>query len=628
MTLFWKASDVPAEVSDALRVLAEHYAIREGDGRPRVAFLPGGAAGSVNVSRKGGVIEVGYGTLSDALRGLGAALAGLPEEGGSLSECRPFSTFGIMLDCSRNAVMKVEHVKRWLRCLALLGYNMAMLYTEDTYQLPGQPFFGLARGAYTKEELKEVDAYAAALGIEMIGCIQTLGHLEQILKWGAYRKVRDTERELLVGEPATYELIRQMIANFAECFRSRRIHVGMDETWTLGRGRFLDLFGHKTGYEMLTQHMGRVSTICDELGVRPMIWSDMYFRFGGSMHLDYDGEAVIPEEVKAAIPGNLDLVYWDYSGADEEHYRRFIERHRALGREPIMGSGVWTWLRLWYGRADTEAYAVPCLRACRQAGLKEFFFTMWADDGAYCEFDSALAGLAFAAAEAYGEKEESLRRRYQAVCGIGYDETLLGCQLEYRPSPAPSPWSAESCAAATLWDDPLLALHYLSVRARHPDHWARAVDHYRALAAALSAHRGVIEPVDLDHAAALANLLAAKLEFRARLEEAYAARNHGQMQSLLGEVPRLIELVAEVESTFRRQWLRRNKPFGLEVIQVRLGGLRQRFIEIGRLLRELLDGKRDAIPELDEGLSLSKEALASLHMGNRYHGLATASSIL
>jgi len=628
MTLFWRTSEVPADVSRALRALAERYPLGEGDGEPHLAFAPGEAAGSVTVLRKDGVVEVRYGALSDALRGLGAALAGLPEVGSALSESRPFTTFGIMLDCSRNAVVRVDHLKRWLRCLALLGYNMVMLYTEDTYQITGQPFFGLARGAYAKEELKEVDAYAAALGIEMIGCIQTLGHLEQILKWGAYHRVRDTERELLVSEPATYDLIRQMIANFADCFRSRRIHVGMDETWTLGRGRSLDLFGHRSGHQMLTEHLGRVSAICHELGMRPMIWSDMYFKFGGDMHVDYDTEATIPEEVKAAMPANLDLVYWDYNGADEAHYRRLIERHRALGREPLMGSGVWTWLRLWYGREDTEAYALPCVRACRQTGLKEFFFTMWADDGAYCEFDSALAGLALGAAEAHGEGEDSLRRRYQAVCGAGYDETLLGSQLEYRPSPAPSPWSAESCAAATLWDDPLLGLHYLSVGARHPAHWARAVSHYRGLAAALSAHRGVTEPVDLDHGAALANLLAAKLEFRARLEEAYTARNPGQLQSLLGDAARLVELVEEVERTFRRQWLRRNKPFGLEVMQVRFGGLRQRYLEIGRLLREMVDGKRDSIPELDEGLSLPKEALARLHASSRYHGLATASSIL
>ncbi len=625
---YYRADKLSDDISRALQVLADHYPLREGEGSPRLTFVPGLAAGSVTVSHSDSGVRIEYGALSDSLRGLGAALGGPPEQGNALSESRPFATFGIMLDCSRNAVMKPEHVKRWLRCLSLLGYNMVMLYTEDTYQLPGEPFFGLFRGAYTADELKEMDEYAAALGIEMIGCIQTLGHLEQILKWGAYGKVRDTDRELLVGEPATYKLIEKMIAHFAECFRSRRIHVGMDETWTLGRGRFLDLNGQQSGFDILTRHLTEVSRICDELGLRPMIWSDMYFKFGGDMHQDYDLESVMPDRIKQSIPANLDLVYWDYSGDTEEHYLRRIERHRQLGREPLVGSGVWTWLRLWYGRVDTEAYAVPCIRACRQAGVKELFFTMWGDDGGCCEFDSALAGLAFAAAQTYEEDDESLRKRYQAVCGIGYEETLLGSQVEFRSRGATDPWSAESAAAATLWDDPLIGLHWLSLRARQPDHWPQALEHYHHLAAALEAHRSTTEPVDLGHAAALANLLAAKLEFRVRLEEAYQSRKDGQLQAVLSEVPRLIELTEELEATFRRQWLRRNKPFGFEVIQIRLGGLRQRFQEVGRLLRELLDGKRDSIPELDEGLSLSQEAAASLYTSGRYRSLVTGSSIL
>ena len=29
----------------------------------------------------------------------------------------------------------------------------------------------------------------------------------------------------------------------------------------------------------------------------------------------------------------------------------------------------------------------PYVQACRKAGLKEFLFTLWGDDGGYCEFD-------------------------------------------------------------------------------------------------------------------------------------------------------------------------------------------------------------------------------------------------
>jgi len=146
----------------------------------------------------------------------------------------------MMLDCSRHAVMKVSYVKHWMRQLALMGYNLLMLYTEDTYVLPDEPDFGYMRGGYTGEEIEDIDACARQLGIEVVACIQTLGHMDQILKWSHYSDLRDTERVLLVGEEKTHALIEKMIAFWAKHLSSRRIHVGMDEAHEFGRGRHLD----------------------------------------------------------------------------------------------------------------------------------------------------------------------------------------------------------------------------------------------------------------------------------------------------------------------------------------------------------------------------------------------------
>ena len=77
-----------------------------------------------------------------------------------LEETVGFRRFGTMLDCSRNAVMTVEALKRWIDLTADLGYNTLLLYTEDTYEIEGEPYFGYMRGRYTKEELREADRYA------------------------------------------------------------------------------------------------------------------------------------------------------------------------------------------------------------------------------------------------------------------------------------------------------------------------------------------------------------------------------------------------------------------------------------------------------------------------------------
>lgn len=104
-----------------------------------------------------------------------------------------------------------------------------MLYTEDTYEISGEPRFGYQRGRYSQAELRELDAYAASLGMELVGCIQTLAHLEQIRRWPDYQAVKDYESVLLVGEPKTYELIGKVLDAMGGALRSRRIHIGMDE---------------------------------------------------------------------------------------------------------------------------------------------------------------------------------------------------------------------------------------------------------------------------------------------------------------------------------------------------------------------------------------------------------------
>ena len=41
---------------------------------------------------------------------------------------------------------------------------------------------------------------------------------------------------VLIDEPRTYRLIENIMSTVAECFTSRRIHIGMDEAYRVGAG--------------------------------------------------------------------------------------------------------------------------------------------------------------------------------------------------------------------------------------------------------------------------------------------------------------------------------------------------------------------------------------------------------
>ena len=88
-----------------------------------------------------------------------------------------------MLDCSRDGVYTVEALKKYIRILAKMGYTSLQLYTEEVYEIPEEPYFGYLRGRYSEAELRELDAYAAEQGIELVPCIQTLAHLSGLTRW-------------------------------------------------------------------------------------------------------------------------------------------------------------------------------------------------------------------------------------------------------------------------------------------------------------------------------------------------------------------------------------------------------------------------------------------------------------
>ncbi len=596
LSLSWNETDTPVELHDLLATLAVEYPIYQGEGgEVKVSFEKASATDILAIDREGCNATIRYGKIHHAARGIGTLLAGLPNCGESMTEKIPFTSYGIMLDCSRNAVMKVEYFKKWLRRLSLMGYNMAMLYTEDTYELPGEDYFGYNRGRYTKAELKEIDKYAAALGIEMIGCIQTLGHLAQVLKWPAYREITDTSSVLLVEEESTYELIGKMLDTFAECFSSRRIHIGMDEAHDLGRGRYMDWKGYRRGFDLFNQHLAKVTEACSERNLFPMIWSDMYFRMGSKNRDYYDMDSAIPDEVASEIPVDARLVYWDYYHKDADFYREWIRRHRALGFEPIMASGVWTWTKLWYDHRQTVDTVGPCLEACRSENLKEVFFTLWGDDGGYCEFDSSLAGLCYAAECGFNEGEPDdavLEKRFKAVCGDSYRTTLLPAAAFNHNLPA----------SALLWDDPLLGIFYNNTVASED-----GPNQYKITAEKLEKLSKDLEPViydqnaaDMQHAGILAVTLKNKVNLRHKLVQAYKSRDEKRLREVQEEAEEVIGGFEKLMASFRRQWYKRNKPQGFEVIQIRLAGQVARHREVQQRIGELLTGDIDAIPELDE----------------------------
>jgi hexosaminidase len=567
---------------------------RQDAGATKVAFVRGDARElSVGIDEK--TVTVRYPNLAHAFRALGRLLGDAPLSNYA-ERCR-FEMLGAMVDVSRNGVLRVDTAKAFLRRLALMGFNMCLLYAEDTYEIPGEPYFGYLRGRYSQEELQELDGYAANLGIEMFACIQALGHLEQILKWPAYRDYQDVPGVLIAEEEQTYALLEKMIAAASSPFRSKRIHIGMDEAHGVGTGRYKAKHGEKRPFDVLNTHLVHVRKICAKLGLRPMIWSDMYFRLGSKNNDYYDKEWSIPPEVVRDIPKDVELVYWDYYHTEQSFYEEWIERHRKLGSEPLMAGGVWSWNHFWAALPWSFACTDACMKACKAKNLKQVFVTMWGDDGMECDVFSTLPGIQYFAEHGYNDKidPELLRANFAGSCEANFDRWVQASGIDPLPNfKGPQPGNLSKWM---LWQDPLLSVQDPKLGG------ASLRKHFTALERELRAKSPHDADARLEFPAQIARVLATKCDLRKDIAAAYKKRDRRALERLVkSDLTALRRDVETLWKVHRALWMSLYKPFGWEVIDVRYGGLLARLETLHERLRAFIRKKIDAIPELEAEL--------------------------
>ena len=506
---------------------------------------------------------------------------------------RNFDTFGVMIDMSRNAVMSMDGLKRFLPLLKKMGYNTVMLYTEDTYEVDGEPYFGYMRGRYFKSEMKEIDAFAAGIGMQVIPCIQTLAHLNAAFRWG--KLPRDCDDILMADDERTYELIDHMFATLSKCFASRKIHVGMDEAHSLGRGKHLDRFGYEKAYAIMERHLQKVCEIAKKYGYEVLLWSDMYFRSwnNGVARIP---KCVMPQEIVKSVPQDVTLVYWDYYQTNEEAYSGMIENHKQLSDKIWFAGGSWCWKGLIPFNRYTLETMIPALDACKKQGIRNVILTMWGDDGAECSHFSQLPSLYYLAQYAKGERdEEKIKAGFKKLIGIGFDEFLnIDCPNDVVPYTG----KPRNPSKYMLYSDYFNDFLDYTVKPGAGEQYRRYAKELRATAEKSRKYGYLFRT-----AAKLCDVLAIKYELGLRTRKAYEAGDKAELERLAKEEYKQVErLIIEFADAFEKQWFTDNKPHGFDVQDHRLGALIQRTKSCRRRILQYTSGKIGRIEELDEPL--------------------------
>lgn len=559
---------------------------------------------SLMVICKNNTVEILYGEPVHFYRALGLLLAHLErsDSGNAGYECREevqFRSSGAMLDCSRNAVLTVSAVKKYIRYMAWLGMNRLMLYTEDTYEVEGYPYFGLMRGRFTPAELEECDKYGALFGIELIPCIQTLAHLKTALHWPAMEYLKDTADILMTGDDRSYDLIRAMIKSVSSHFMSRKIHLGMDEAHDLGLGNYLNKFGFTDRFEIMKTHMERVSEICKEMGLEPMIWSDMYFRLQSPDREYYD----VPEDAdfsRALKPEpGVGLVYWDYYHGEKEFYSRYLKLHKQLGDQVVFAGGGWTWNGISPNYGMAQRCINESLTACREQGIEDVLCTFWQDNGAETPMEAGLPMLTLFAEHGFCRDldMERVKERFRFCFGCSWDDFLMLNCLDAAPGVPEENHGDDNPSKWLLYQDVMTGLFDGQIKG------LGLSEYYTKLAAALEGCAERNEPFGLlfRYYHRLAVLLGNKAELGIELKEAYDRQDKQELARLANDIIPACMKDAELLRELRAElWFANSRPFGYEILDIRFGGVKVRLESAQNRIRAWLDGKTESLPELEE----------------------------
>ena len=549
----------------------------------------------LSVSKNGNRAVIGYGRKIEFFRALGYLFQHMDKPFFSIQEESRADLLGVMIDNSRNGVLNIKTIKKILRYMALMGLNTLMLYTEDTYELEDYPYFGYMRGRFTEEELKECEGYAELFGIEMVPCIQTLAHLNGVLRWPVFWEYRDINDILLAGEDKTYELIDAMLRFMSKSLKSRKINIGMDEAEMIGLGRYLEKHGYQNRTDIMLNHLKRVTELCKKYGYKPMMWSDMFFKLAASGSY-YDG-AGLPSEVTERIPEEITLVYWDYYNTDPGVVSNNLDKHILSGRPVIFAGGAWRWK----GYAPMIGFSLlssrVILEQCNNKGVHNVFVTAWGDDGTECSVFTILPVMQLYAENSYAKdmSDSHLKERFKVCAGASLDDFLL-LDLPNQPEGNERPGrSGINPSKYLLYQDILLGLFDRHVA---EDVYSNQYADFSRLLKEAACRNPEFRNLFMIQAH-LCDILELKCDMGVKLKKAYDNKDHAGLKALADRMDDLLVRVGAFYENVRSQWMEENKAFGFEVISIRLGGLKQRILEAGRRVREYLEGSIGKIEELE-----------------------------
>ncbi len=364
-------------------------------GLPAEGFRLEIAAGSVHLAHADAAgLRHARGLLAQLVAQSDGGLPGL-----RVRDWPDFPVRGYMLDVSRDRVPTRQTLERIVDLLALLRINHLQLYTEHSFAYAGHETVWRDASPITPEDVRWLDALCAARGIELVANQNCFGHMARWLRHPAYRDRAETPDgwrtsagklmapTTLAPTAGNAELVVELCRELLACHSSRRINIGCDETFELGRGRSRADVAARGAGRVFLEHLRRIAGPLLADGCEVLFWGDVARKHPELVPGLPELTALVwhyeaPGDPEALDPAILELL--EEFGYTREALRGFEGQapvYAEAGRPWWVCPGTSTWNTLIGRLPNARGNLLDAARTGAAHGAGGYLITDWGDSG-------------------------------------------------------------------------------------------------------------------------------------------------------------------------------------------------------------------------------------------------------
>jgi hypothetical protein len=308
----------------------------------------------------------------------------------TIEDAPDFAERGVMLDISRDKVPTMATLLDAIDLLASLKVNRLQLYVEHTFAYREHPRVWRDASPLTGAEIERLDAYARERHIELVPNQNSFGHMERWLRLPEYAPLAEVAEpsgdymSLCLVDPRSIELLAGLYDDYLPHFTSRSFNVGCDETIDLGKGRSAAEVAARGVGGVYLDFLLKIHGLVAERGRRMQFWGDIVLEH--------------PELIRE-LPGDAVALNWGYEA--DHPFAAEGERFAEAGLTYHVCPGTSTWLSLAGRTSNAIANLEGAARAGRAHGAAGLLVTDWGDCGHWQPWPVSFLGLTYGAAMAW-----------------------------------------------------------------------------------------------------------------------------------------------------------------------------------------------------------------------------------